>query len=379
MQEFAKHPSIKKMLVINRPISYSEIFYFKRNKFVKNGDTVYENKRMRISKVAPKVFVLDVIIPQIFLPFVMRRNWTSYAFGKDSFYEKVLISLQYLDMQSEYVLFSSAPIFVPLIKKLSPKVFVFDAQDNLLKSVYYSKVANLEENYKYCKENADLIYANSPETATWLSSEINESKFVSNGVDKEMFTDKNNYQQPDDLLNIPTPIVGYAGKMQEIFDVDLVENALKTFPDVNFVFIGQLLNPKWVRKLWDYPNAHYLGDKIYNQLPAYLHYFDICIVPISQERQHGGDPIKIYEYIAAGKPVVSTNTGGAEKLTAYSQVKITNTRKDFISALGNFLTLINENKKIEIEEISEKYTWKYKVDHFINDMTSKLRSEHAKF
>jgi len=236
----------------------------------------------------------------------------------------------------------------------------------------------LQYYYNYCKDNADLISANSPETAKWLSSETKEANFISNGVDKEIFSIKNHYEKPEDMKNISGPIVGYAGKMQEIFDVDLVEKTLISFPEVNFVFIGQILNPKWVKRLWKYPNAHYLGDKKYEQLPTYLHFFDICTVPVSQERQHGGDPIKIYEYIAAGKPVVSTNTGGAEKLSSYPQVKITNTKNDFISALGYFLKLVTEDKRIELKEITEEYTWKYKVDDYVKNISSALWRKHAK-
>jgi glycosyltransferase involved in cell wall biosynthesis len=308
----------------------------------------------------------------------MRRNWTSHAFGKDSFYKKVMFCLKFLDIQNDYVLFSSAPLFVPLIKKLYPKVFIFDAQDNLLKSALYRNVSNLQNYYNYCVENADLIYTNSPETASWLSTEKITAKFISNGVDLEMFSKNNQYVIPEDLKKFTKPIVGYAGKMQEIFDVELIKELLIKFPKTNFVFIGQILNPRWMKNLWTFPNAHYLGDKKYDLLPAYLHFFDICIVPISQTRQHGGDPIKIYEYIAAGKPVISTNTGGTEKLSIYPQVKVTGTQVEFISELSNFLNSIIEKKEIPFENISIEYTWNYKVNKFIEDISICLRVKDEK-
>jgi len=133
----------------------------------------------------------------------------------------------------------------------------------------YRNVKKLQHYYQFCQDNANLIYANSPETTNWLAQQRSDATYIPNGVDTNFFDHTRKYSVPEDVKSFSAPIVGYAGKMQEMFDIDLMEQAIKELPDVNFIFIGQQLNPKWVSHLWNYSNAHYLGDKSYTTLPNY--------------------------------------------------------------------------------------------------------------
>ena len=285
--------------------------------------------------------------------------------------KSLLAALVYLGINENYSLFISQPLFVPLARKLFPKVFVFDALDNLLKHPMYRSVKELQENYKFCLDHADLIYTNSKETAEWFSKTRPDTVHIPNGVDSSMFDPLKTHLIPDDIANISKPIIGYAGKMQELIDVHLLENALSAMPEVNFVFVGQKLNPKWTERLWKHPNAHYLGDKHYTLLPQYLSGFDVCIIPIQVSRQHGGEAIKLYEYLAMGKPVVTTNAAGSGTFKDFPQVVIADTEHEFIEGLQHFVSIIRNGQKVELFPIPEFCLWKNKANRIISDIVKK--------
>jgi teichuronic acid biosynthesis glycosyltransferase TuaH len=371
MQEFAKHPEVDKMLVIDRPISISEIALYRRNLRVKNGELVYKESGAYLSKVSDKVYVLDIFIAEIIKPVLMKRDWTSYIFGQKKVLKSFLTALAFLGIEDDYSLFISQPLFVPLVKQLTPKVFAFDALDNLLKHAMYKSVKGLRENYDYCLEHGDLIYTNSKETVDWFMQTRADAVHIPNGVDNKVFNHQQVFPTPEDMADISSPVIGYAGKMQEMFDVDLVERAISEMPNVSFVFIGQKLNPKWTEKIWQYSNAHYLGDKFYQLLPQYLDNFDVCIIPYNKNRQHSVDPIKLYEYLAMGKPVVATRVGGSPTFEKFPQVKIADSADEFVDGLKYFLEKIKSNQDIELKPVPEICLWEYKANKIIRDIIAK--------
>lgn len=372
MQEFEKHPDVDMMLVIDRPISIAEMALYGRNLTVKNGKLLYKSNGSYLTKINEKVYVLDIFIAEIFKPLIMKRNWTSYIFGKEKVLKSLSTALKYLGIEEDYSLFISQPLFVPLVRQLSPNVFVLDALDNLLKHAMYKDVKNLRENYQYCLEHADLVYTNSKVTADWFSETRSDAIHIPNGVDSSVFNNQKSLPLPKDMAGISPPIVGYAGKTQEMFDVDLVEKAVVEMPDVNFVFIGQKLNPKWTEKLWKYSNVHYLGDKYYELLPQYLFHFDVCIIPYNKDTHHNVDPIKLYEYLAMEKPIVATRVGGSVTFANFPQVMIADSPDEFVDGLKYFIEKIKSNGKIELKPIPDFCLWKNKANRIVKDINNKI-------
>lgn len=374
MQEFEKHPDIEKLLIINRPISLAEITLLRRNWRPNEGSTVFQEGDVCITQVSQKCYTLDILIREFIKPLRMKRDWTPYIFGQKKVVTGVEMALSRLGMDSEFSLFMSAPLFVPLIEQISPSVLAFDAQDNLLKHPFYKDIPDLEAYYQFCLNRADFISTNAPETAAWFSQRRPETIHIANGVDDEMFNPDYSYEIPDDMSSIAGPIVGYAGKMQEMFDVSLMTRVVSEMPDVNFVFIGQELNPNWVKPLWRYANAHYLGDKQYLQLPQYLAAFNICIIPYNQERQHGVDPIKFYEYMAMGKPIVTTDIGGVSVFQDHPQVRVAQTAVDFIHGLDHFTKQARENLDFPKSKLPETILWRTKADMIVQAILQKSES-----
>ncbi len=129
---------------------------------------------------------------------------------------------------------------------------------------------------------------------------------VPNGVDAGWFARQAAaLPRPADLP--AGPIVGFVGALYSWIDWALIHRVATTLPHVAFVFVGPTLRrgvPDRVRSL---PNTYWLGPRPYVQVPAYVAAFDVCWLPFRDDAiSRAANPIKLYEYLALGKPVVST-------------------------------------------------------------------------
>lgn len=372
MQEFGKHPQINKVLIVNRPTSLPEMLLLRKNWHITEGNSIYATRNMKLSQVDDKSYTVDTRVLDTWKPLIQQRKWLPSAYGNKKLVHNVESALSTLDMRQNYALFMSAPLFVPLVKQLTPKVIAFDAQDNLMKHSLYRNVPNLLSYYDYCMKYADIITANSMETTQWFALKNDNATHIGNGVSLTFFDSTKEYMIPDDLRNIPRPIVGYAGKMQDMFDVTLMCKTVESMTDVSFVFIGQQLNSKWMKPLWRYPNVYYLGDKRYYLLPSYLAAFDVCIIPYRPDKQHGGDPIKFYEYLAMQKPIVTTDIGDVSKFRSYPNVRIANTAKQFSVDLKSLLKSLGSSKSTAGYELPTEILWSSKADYIIGQIYKKL-------
>ncbi len=113
-------------------------------------------------------------------------------------------------------------------------------------------------------------------------------------------------EDPLDQASIPHPRAGFYGVLDERFDLKLIAEAARLKPAIQFVFIGPVvkIDPADLPKA---PNIHYLGAKSYDELPAYLAGWDVALIPFALNAStYFISPTKTPEYLAAGKPVVST-------------------------------------------------------------------------
>lgn len=150
---------------------------------------------------------------------------------------------------------------------------------------------------------ADLVVSTSRNLAAKHEAAARRHVLLPNACEYEHFADPGD--APDPLPGITGPIIGYYGAVMEWFDVDMVRQAASLRPDWTFVVIGAIdIDIEPLRTL---PNVQLLGEKPYAELPAYLHRFDVAIIPFRLiPIIQATNPVKFYEYLSAGKPVVAS-------------------------------------------------------------------------
>jgi glycosyltransferase involved in cell wall biosynthesis len=139
-----------------------------------------------------------------------------------------------------------------------------------------------------------------------------DALYLPNGVEYERFA-ADDPASPDDsdwkrLLDQRKPIAGYYGALARWFDYRMLEAAAVQRQDWNFVLIGQSLDDSLDEQtLLRQPNVFWLGPRQYESLPGYLRDFDVALIPFVINRiTQATSPLKLYEYLAAGKPVIAT-------------------------------------------------------------------------
>jgi len=154
----------------------------------------------------------------------------------------------------------------------------------------------------------DLIISVSPGLLSDYKIEQSKFKIIENGVDLKMFkTQGSELQIPLDLNTIVKPIIGFAGSIGKWIDLDLYKYLLKNIPDYSFVMIGLNERKKEIALCEQHNNFYYLGLKSQHDVPKYINGFDVCLMPFNQTRiAKSLLPQKMFQYLAMGKPVVSS-------------------------------------------------------------------------
>jgi 2-polyprenyl-3-methyl-5-hydroxy-6-metoxy-1,4-benzoquinol methylase len=127
-----------------------------------------------------------------------------------------------------------------------------------------------------------------------------------NAADFEHFCDAKTKPAPPEIANIPKPILGFMGSIASWIDVSLIQEVAELRPDWSIVLLGN--DYVGVEGIFaNCPNVFFLGRKLYHELPPYVGQFSVGLVPFQvRNMTHSSSPIKMYEYLAAGVPVIST-------------------------------------------------------------------------
>lgn len=157
------------------------------------------------------------------------------------------------------------------------------------------------------KENADLtIYVNDA-LFQEETDQCRKAFYLDHGVDFDMFSGPiNSDSEPSDLLPIPKPKAGFIGSIDDCNpDIDFLEKVIEFLPDISFVTIGREQMDCSAFKARK--NVWMLGQKQYEDVPEYGKRFDVLLLPLKQSKwAEAVNPLKLKEYLAMGKPVIST-------------------------------------------------------------------------
>jgi glycosyltransferase involved in cell wall biosynthesis len=184
---------------------------------------------------------------------------------------------------------------------------------------------------------------------------------VPNGADVEHFSSalKPGLAVPPELAQLPRPIIGYIGAVSPWLDQEMLAEAARAHPEWSFVLIGPV--DTGVSLLSSLPNVLLPGRRPYSELPAYLGCFDIAVIPVRiNSLTTGVNPVKLYEYLAAGRPVVSSDL--PEVRAFRPQVAIAKSSTEFVSRLEEELAADSPGKRAERLLIAGQHSWKARAE-----------------
>jgi glycosyltransferase involved in cell wall biosynthesis len=244
----------------------------------------------------PPFTVLPVIGPGLRSTRLMRAwpRWTMPAMVRE---------LHRFDLMRPDLLMADSPLHVSLIEMLNPGALVYRIPD------YTPGFAGLPRSFERLEKEmvsrAALVVCAAPELRDY-ADQLGAARtvVVENGVDVDLMGRP--LPPPPEYLNIPRPRAVYVGALREWFDYRLVRELSEAIPEMQFVIIG----PTRKAALSPSPNVHLLGERRREKVPAYLQHADVGIIPFDRKNHaalvDGVNPLKLYEYCAAGLPVVAT-------------------------------------------------------------------------
>ena len=231
------------------------------------------------------------------------------------------------------------PMMLPYSRELDASVTVFDAMDELSKFKFAPpRLLELEQELI---ERSDLVFTGGSSLFEAKKDRHDSVHLFPSSVDRGHFDQaRKALPDPDDQAAIPHPRLGFYGVIDERFDVELLGRAAEMRPDWSFVMVGPVVKIS-DEDLPKRPNIHYLGSKKYEQLPAYLSGWDVALMPFAMnESTEFISPTKTPEYLAGGKPVVSTPVKDVVRHYGHLEgVEIVGTAEEFVAACERMLKL----------------------------------------
>ena len=267
---------------------------------------------------------------------------------------------------SEFILlFSSTNLVVNLnsIQKIRTKAFViYEYIDEISEEISGVSIDNINRRHKYLIKHSDVILATADKLFEDVTKIRQKNVYLNpNGVNyKHFHIVKDPENIPFDLKSIVkkgNPIIGYYGAFATWFDYKLIIELAEKRPNYEIVLIGwDYDNSMKDHKLDHYNNIHYLGVKNYPVLPKYAVWFDVSMIPfVLNKITESTSPIKIFEYMALGTPIVTTDMRECRK---YKSVLIGKSYEEFIQKIDESLGLRKDKSYLDLlDKEAKENTW----------------------
>ena len=206
---------------------------------------------------------------------------------------------------AEHAFWYYTPMALDFTRKYTPEIIVFDCMDEL--SAFKFAPEELKSLEKELLNKADVVFTGGNSLYEAKKNQHSNIHSYPSSIEKEHFAKAREINTcPEDQIKTSKPKLGFYGVIDERFDIELIKGIADARPDWQICLIGPVvkIDPN---TLPQNENIHYLGSKNYKELPAYLANWDIALIPFMiNESTRFISPTKTPEYLAAGKPVIST-------------------------------------------------------------------------
>lgn len=273
---------------------------------------------------------------------------------------------------SEFIYVNAFNFHYPSIaKKIKPTLSVYQCVDPMI--VPYDMKHGIRSENKLVKES-DLVVCTSKALYLEKATQNKNTYFVPNGTDlNPQNAISKSYNLHEKLKNISGPLIGYLGTIERRINYQLIHEVILLNPDKSFVFAGPVSDGFVPESMYKFKNVHFLGPIPQDEVEQVINNFDLAIIPFKKDKVSKTIfPIKLFEYLSAGKSVIATDFN--EDLQDYTEdcVAYCGTALDFSKALNFALKSDNEGQKEKRSQLAQKNTWEVRSTQFAEILHSHL-------
>lgn len=175
-----------------------------------------------------------------------------------------------------------------------------------------------------------------------------------------------NTKNPKDIKDIKKPIIGFVGAINKWIDINLIKEASFKRPNYSFVIIGPLDTGEY-KILQNSNNIYLLGYKSREDLPSYYKEFSVAIAPFKiNNLTNGINPLKFYEYLAFGLPIVSTSIPETKYFNNDGFIYIAKDINDFVDKIDQAIQDDNVDLQSKRKQFAEDNNWNRRVNYLLN-------------
>lgn len=363
-----------RVLYVNRPLD--RVSYYRKEKTPQTQARIkaFKSQENILEEVQPNLFVFNpsVILESVnFLPKGFFYNFLNKRNGRllSAEIKKACAQLHFKNC----ILFVDNDFFNAQFLKeyLQPDLFIYYIRDYLRSQDYFKKHGSSAE--PSIIKKADAVATNSAYLAEYAMPFNKNVMDIGQGCDVEEYLSVPDFL-PQDLAQIPQPIIGYCGSLTATrLDVKLILQLARENTNWQIVLVGPEDEVFKSSDLHTLNNVHFLGSKKPEALPGYVHGFTVCINPqLLNEMTIGNYPRKVDEYLAAGKPVVATKTKTMEMFSehCYLGADIIDYKENIQSALNETGIAAMQQERINF---AKSHTWEASVNKLYNLININLK------
>lgn len=216
-------------------------------------------------------------------------------------------------------------------------------------------VDKMEENLAHA---ADMVFCTAAGLEKTLREYNRRTKMIANGANYPLFSQAATFTPPDKRAK---PVFGFVGMLQECIAYDYIEALAESLPSAEIVFVGRVMPGVDISQMKKYKNIKFLGLQPQEKLPEIISGFDVCLNVFRSGRLAlDVSPLKLYEYLATGKPIVSTEEPLQVRDFA-DVVYIAESRSDFVAKCREALTEDDQQKRWKRQKYGKACSWDNRV------------------
>lgn len=270
------------------------------------------------------------------------------------------------------------PMALEFSSHLTPEVTVYDCMDEL--SAFDGAPPEMARQERLLFERADVVFTGGQSLFEVKSKQHANVHAFPSSIDRDHFAiGRMPQSDPSDQRDVPHPRIGFFGVLDERLDRQLLKRVAELRPDWHFILVGPVVKIS-AEDLPRAANIHYLWQKQYSELPAYLANWDVAMLPFAQNASTRYiSPTKTPEYLSAGKPVVSTPIH--DVVYPYGEsglVHIAADADEFMTAVEDCLAGEAPGWRTAVDRLLAGTSWDKTFEDMRKEITRCMLGQHAR-